>query len=580
MNQSSQLEQELLRIDGKPYGFYKDIKGWYDFGSFSLNIDYVQPDPFAPPSQAAVRVSQKRAGFPSALFNHPVRRIALEDCLTRNFYRQSQKIARGQRGTGHSGLLAIDKPSQEVLMRTAMVINDDWVEARFVVGLPARGRRISGRQAREIFFDEIPELVRNTLIYPNLDGIALDKFVNLSEDADYIRSQLPGNKLVGFVGNGSILPRMSGIDDRPLPGDKAITFQSPPELEVEFSCPHQGAVRGMGIPRGVTLIVGGGYHGKSTLLAALEKGAYNHIPGDGRELVVTLSESVKIRAEDGRFIRDVDISPFIRNLPLGMDTESFSSPDASGSTSQAANIMEALEVGAELLLVDEDTSATNFMIRDERMQSLVSKDKEPITPFIDKVKQLYDDLGVSTILVMGGSGDYFDVADTVIMMDEYLPRDRTIEARSIAQSYSARRSFEGGDHFGTVKPRWLLPDGFDPRKGKRNQAKISAKSINLIAFGNHFIDLSQVEQLVDISQTRAIGEIIRYAMEKYIDGKRTLAEILDLVEGDLDEKGMDIISPYLRGNYARPRRYEIAAAINRLRTLKCGEITSDRIGGL
>ncbi|MEA1928153.1 MAG: ABC-ATPase domain-containing protein, partial [Candidatus Auribacterota bacterium] len=552
------------------YGFYKDIKGEYEFGKFVLNIDYIQPDPFAPPSQVAVRVIQEEAKFPSNLFDTPVRRTALEDCLTRHFYRQAQKVARGNRGSGRSGLLAIDKPSQEVLMRTAMVINEEWVEARFVVGLPARGRRISGRDAIEIFFEEIPELVRRSLIYTNLDGELLKKFVDLSEDADFIRSQLLGRELVGFVGNGSILPRMSGIDDRPLPPEKAVAFQSPPELEVSFTCPRRREVRGMGIPRGVTLIVGGGYHGKSTLLSALEKGAYNHIPGDGRGLVVTVPGSVKVRAEDGRFIEDVDISPFIKNLPLGMNTERFSSPDASGSTSQAANIMEALEVGAELLLVDEDTSATNFMIRDERMQSLVSKEKEPITPFIDKVKQLHDDLGVSTILVMGGSGDYFDVADTVIMMDEYHPRDRTGEARQIAESYSSRRSFEGGDHFGTVKPRRPLPDSFDPRKGKRNKAKISAKSINMISFGKYFIDLSQVEQLVDISQTRAIGDIINYALKKYINGERSLSEILDLVEEDLDKKGMDVISPYLKGNYARPRRYEIAAAINRLRTLKCG----------
>jgi len=571
MKSADQLKDNLNRIEGKPYGFYKDIKGWYDFGKFSLNIDYIQPDPFAPPSQAAVRVSQQDAGFPPELFDSPIRRIALEDCLTRHFYRQARKVARGQRGTGHSGLLAIDRPSQEVLMRTALVINKDWVEARFVVGLPARGRRISGRQAIEVFFDEIPELVRGALIYSNLEGQTLKKFVDLSEDAEFIRSELAGKGLVGFVGNGSILPRKSGIDDRPLAGEEVIPFQSPPELEVEFDCPRRGAVRGMGIPRGVTLIVGGGYHGKSTLLAALDKGVYNHIPGDGRELVVTLSAGVKIRAEDGRFIEDVDISAFIRNLPFGRDTRSFSSPDASGSTSQAANIMEALEVGARLLLVDEDTSATNFMIRDERMQLLVAREKEPITPFIDKVKQLYNDLGVSTILVMGGSGDYFDVADTVIMMDEYLPRDRTGEARQIAKSYSTRRNFEGGEQFGSVKARKPLPGSIDPRRGKRNQVKISAKSINTIAFGNSFIDLSQVEQLVDISQTRAIGDIINYALKNYINGERSLAGILDRVESDLDEKGLDVITPYMKGNYARPRRFEIAAAVNRLRTLKCGK---------
>ncbi|MDP8214718.1 MAG: ABC-ATPase domain-containing protein [Candidatus Euphemobacter frigidus] len=569
MKTAKELRPELLRIDRKPYGFYKEIKGRYDFGTYVLNLDYIQPDPFAPPSQVAVRVSGKTAGFPPALLDSLTRRVALEDCLTRYFYQQAQKVGRGKRGTGHSGLLAIDKPSQEVLMRTAMVVRDEWVEARFVIGLPAWGRRISGREASEIFFEEIPELVQRTLIYSNLDGDLLEKYVDLAEDAEFIRARLSEKGLMAFVGNGSILPRVSGVDDRPLPSDAAIPFQSPPELEVEFDCPHRGPVRGMGIPEGVTLIVGGGYHGKSTLLSALEKGAYNHIPGDGRELVVTVDDSVKIRAEDGRFIENVDISPFIRNLPLGLDTRVFSSPDASGSTSQAANIMEALEVGATLLLVDEDTSATNFMIRDERMQSLVTKEKEPITPFIDKVKQLYADLGVSTILVMGGSGDYFDVADTVIMMDEYLPRDRTAEARSIAQSYSTRRTFEGGETFGRVKDRRPIPASFDPRKGKKNQARISAKSINSIAFGKHYIDLSQVEQLVDISQTRAIGDIIHYAAKNYMNGERTLREILDLVEADLDRDGMDVICPYLKGNYARPRRYEIAAAINRLRTLKC-----------
>ena len=568
MKSREALRKELRRIDGKPYGFYRDLKGIYDFGDFTFNIDYVQPDPFAPPSQVAVRVGQARAGFPPELFSNPIRKTALEDCLTRHFYRRARETATEKKGTGHSGLLAIDKPSQEVLPRTAMVVNSDYVEARFVVGLPARGRRILGRAAEEIFFEKIPRLVKTTLVYSNLDSEVVGKFVDSAEDAEFIRSHLAEKGLVAFVGNGSVLPRRSGIDDRPLEADKAVVFRTPPELELVFNCPHRGSVKGMGIGRGVTLIVGGGYHGKSTLLNALEKGAYNHIPGDGRELVITESDCVKIRAEDGRSIANVDISPFIQNLPRGLDTHDFSTQDASGSTSQAANIMEALEAGAKLLLVDEDTSATNFMIRDERMQILVAKEKEPITPFIDKVKQLYEDLGVSTILVMGGSGDYFGVADTVIMMDEYFPQDRTGEAQRIAGDLATRRKFEGGEKFGSVRDRKPLPESFDPRRGK-HPVKISAKSVNTIAFGRHFIDLSSVEQLVDISQTRAVGDIIHYALKKYLDGKRKLAEVLDLMEADLDEKGMDIISSYLRGDYARPRRYEVAAAINRLRTLKC-----------
>jgi len=569
MKSDVQFRDILRRIDGKPYGFYRDLKGTYDFGEYTLVIDYVQPDPFAPPSQAAVRIPQAAAGFPAGLFDTPVRRMALEDCLTRHFFRQAARLVKGRRGTGHSGLLAIDRPSQEILERTAMSIGPERVEARFVVGLPARGRRILGRQAQEIFFAEVPELVRRTLIAAGLDREVLDKFADTAEDADFIRRRLPGRGLAAFVGNGAILPRRSGVDDRPLPEGEAIPFQSPPELEVEIDCPRRGKVRGMGVPAGVTLVVGGGYHGKSTLLDALEKGVYNHIPGDGRELVVTESSGVKIRAEDGRSIASVDISPFIRRLPREIDTTVFSSADASGSTSQAANIMEALEAGSRLLMIDEDTSATNFMIRDGRMQALVAREKEPITPFLDKVRQLHRDLGVSTVLVMGGSGDYFDVADTVIMMDEYVPRDRTGEARRIAGSFSTRRNFEGGESFGKVRARRPLPESIDPRRGAKRKVKIAAKSRQLIGFGENWIDLAAVEQLVDISQTRAIGDILHYALGRYINGERTLAEILDLVEADLEREGLDAVSGYLKGNLARPRRFEVAAALNRLRTLRC-----------
>ncbi|RMD94921.1 MAG: ATPase, partial [Calditrichaeota bacterium] len=331
-------------------------------------------------------------------------------------------------------------------------------------------------------------------------------------------------------------------------------------------------ITGMGIPAGVTLIVGGGYHGKSTLLKALERGVYPHIPGDGREYVVTLPDAVKIRAEDGRRVEQVDISPFITNLPFGQNTKSFCTDDASGSTSQAANIMEALEAGARLLLVDEDTSATNFMVRDARMQALVHKQFEPITPFLDRVRQLYESLGVSTILVMGGCGDYLDVADTVIMMRNYLPVDITEEARKVAQSLPTRRRQEVSSDFSLKVSRIPLPESFDPSRGKR-PIKIDAKALDLILFGTDPIDLRYVEQLVDISQTRAVGYAINLACKKFMDGRTPLPAILDALENYLNEHGLDVLDPFRRGeqhpgNFARPRRFEIAAAINRLRTLR------------
>jgi len=371
--------------------------------------------------------------------------------------------------------------------------------------------------------------------------------------------------LVAFVADGAILPRASGIDLRPLSKGRVVPFESPQSLQQQVKLPNRGAVSGMGIPKGVTLIVGGGYHGKSTLLRALELGVYNHIPGDGRELVVTNPHTMKIRAEDGRRIEKVDISPFIANLPFGQDTTAFSSDDASGSTSQAANIIESLESGAEVLLIDEDTSATNFMIRDHRMQELVSKDREPITPFIDKVCQLYTDLGVSTILVIGGSGDYFDVADSVICMVEYKPHDVTAQSRAIAEKYRAERQPEGGERFGAITERVPLAHSFDASKGKR-EVKISSKGLQSIAFGTHTIDLGAVEQLVDVSQTRAIGDAIYFAT-KHMDGRKTIREIVDTVLNSVRGKGLDVLSSRPVGDYAAFRGLELAAAMNRLRTL-------------
>jgi predicted ABC-class ATPase len=561
MQTQNDLERILQQIDGRGYKAYKSIRGVYDCGEFTLSVDYVQGDPFASPSRVRVHIPQTTAQFPEDTFCNKSREIAVRDYITRNFFKATKKFCKGRRGTGKSGIIAIDRPGQEILERTSVFINKEIVEVRFIMGLPAFGRRIAGRQAHTMFFDELVSIV-HAVYYKNLDHHALYHHIKTAEDADFVRHQLDSLGLVAFVADGSVLPRVSGIDPRPLPV-KAVPFESPPSLRVTIMTPNTGVITGMGVPQGVTLIVGGGYHGKSTLLHALELGVYNHIPGDGREFVVSNPNTIKIRAEDGRRIEKVDISPFITNLPFGQDTKAFSSEDASGSTSQAANIMEALEVGAAVLLIDEDTSATNFMIRDHRMQELVSKDKEPITPFIDKVQQVYKDFCVSTILVIGGSGDYFDVADTVICMVEYNPHNVTDTARTIAEKYKAERTPEGGHQFGTITERIPLAHSFDPRKGKK-RVKISCKGLHTIMFGMHTIDLQYVEQLVDVSQTRAIGDAVYYAVD-YMDGTRTVKEIVNCVLKDAEQ--LDVFNPRPVGDYAAFRGLELAAAINRLRTL-------------
>jgi len=420
-----------------------------------------------------------------------------------------------------------------------------------------------------MFFDDIPRLVEASMLASAYDPRVVQRHVAAAEDQAALRSQLDGAGLVAFVADGAVLPRASGVSDRPMRGEHVIPFRSPPELAVELEAPNAGRVRGMGIPKGVTILVGGGYHGKSTLLAAISRGVYDHIPGDGRERVVTAPDAVKIRAEDGRRIEKVDISPFISNLPFGQDTRAFSTENASGSTSQAANIVEALEAGTSLLLMDEDTCATNFMVRDSRMQRLVPKAKEPITPFVDQVRNLYREHGVSSIIVMGGSSDYFEVADTVIAMDHYLPRVVTAEARRLVEELPSRRLEESGGSFGPLPARIPDPASIDPYR--RGKVKVRARELDTIQFGEETMELYALEQLVDQSQTRAIGDMLVYAVRKgYWDGRTSIRQAISRLFADVESNGLDVISPFYGqhpGDLARPRPQEVAAALNRLRTL-------------
>ena len=562
------LTHILNRIDGKGYKAYKDLQGAYRFDDFTLFIDYVQGDPFASPSRIRVRVDMARAGIPKGLFSVKVRKTALEDFFTRQIAAAIHRMSSKVMGTGKSGLISIIRCGQEIMERTSVVITGAYIEARLSIGLPARGRTVLGKQAQKMFAQQLGEIVGKGMLYRSIDGAKAKKHVELAEDQETLRSMLKDRGLVAFAANGSILPRESGVSDRPLKGGHAIAFQSPQSLEVSVELPHAGTIKGMGIRQGVTLIVGGGYHGKSTLLKAVERGIYNHIPGDGREYVITVNNAVKIRAEDGRFVENVDISPFINNLPSKQDTGRFSTLNASGSTSQAANISEAIEAQTELLLLDEDTCATNFMIRDARMQRLVHSEKEPITPFIDRVKQLYNCLDISTLLVIGGAGDYFDVADTVILMDEYVPYEQTEQAKQIADQFPAQRMVTDRDAFEISLQRVPLPVGFEIQSRKE---KVKSKGTLSILYGYHEIDLQDVEQLVDSSQTTAIGLIMQYIKKKYVDGQGTLSEILQKVYDDMERYGLDVIAPFQGqhpGDYAMPRIQETFAAINRLRTLK------------
>jgi predicted ABC-class ATPase len=572
MQDERDLRRRLNRIDGRGYKAYRDIEGAYGIGPFTLYVDHVQSDPFAPPSRMRVRLPQETAAMPGELFANPDRRRGLEDFLTRSFATAAGRFAGKQRGTGKSGMVAIDRCGQEVLLRTSMVVCDEYVEARFVVGLPARGRKVMGRKAFRILADEIPQVVEHSLLYDSLDSPAVRRHVEVVEDQAGLRRSLDDLGLVAFVADGSVLPRRSGVSDLPMERERAVPFESPPELRTTVELPNAGKVAGMGLPAGVTLIVGGGYHGKSTLLRAIERGVYDHVPGDGRELVVARGDAAKVRAEDGRSVREADIHHFIGELPGGEDTSRFTTDNASGSTSQAANIVEALESGSHLLLLDEDTSATNFMIRDARMQTLVAEEHEPITPFIDRVGEIHDVLGVSTILVLGGSGDYIDVADHVLMMREYRLLEVTRRAREVAAEFESRRRFESRTTLSPAASRAPQPGCFRLR-GRRD--KVRAKGLSLILYRKVPIDLSLVEQLVSHSQTRAIARILVYMSRRYLDGDTSLSDAADRVLEDVRRSGLGTVSPFdgHPGELALPRKQEICAAVNRFRDLTVRQLS-------
>ena len=417
MNTANDLRQLLFDIDRKGYPAYKGTKGSYRFGKYVLYIDHVQGDPFAAPSKLHVEVSGKTAGFPEQLYDKKHKRIALQDHLTRLFEEQARKYSFQAKGSGKSGILSVTRCGQEVLERSACALNpaNGDIIVRFEAGFPANGRTINARELIKILFDFLPECVEKSLLYQNINSAKAQRVMELSEDQEFIRKELSKRELVAFVADGSVLPRESGISQRPMKG--AVAFASPESMRVTMNLPYKGEISGMGIRKGITLIVGGGYHGKSTLLKALEMCVYPHIAGDGREYIVTDAAAVKIRAEDGRSIKHTDISMFINDLPNKKDTKAFYTEDASGSTSQAANVVEAMEAGASAFFIDEDTSATNFMVRDELMQRVIHRDMEPITPFIERMGAIYERFGISTVLVAGSSGAYFQVADKIVQME-------------------------------------------------------------------------------------------------------------------------------------------------------------------
>ena len=624
MKSSQDLRRLLESIDRKSYPAYKDTRGSYDFTDYVLTIDHVQGDPFASPSKLSVFIPHQRAAYPSACFDAPHKQTALEDYLVRQFCQEIAKYNFKARGSGKSGLISTSHPGPEILSRTACECGPKGITARFEAGFPANGRTINSGELIKILFDFLPRCVKNVFYYKNRQPQEVKAVADLAEDQFFIRQELERLDLVSFVADEAILPRESGISSKPM--KDSVPFASPGSLRVELTLPHHGRITGMGLHRGITLIVGGGYHGKSTLLKALEAGVYNHIAGDGREYVITDATAMKLRAEDGRSVQNVDISLFINDLPNKKDTRCFSTEDASGSTSQAAAVIEGVEAGSRVFLIDEDTSATNFMVRDDLMQKIISRDQEPITPFIERARDLYEKAGVSTVMVAGSSGAYFYIADTILQMDCYEPFDITDKTKTYCASYGAEpitsapdfclpsqgrrlltgrtpsQSFAGRsqDSFaesrgqgdartssydrgrggyrgrgGSDGGRGAADGGRGPMDGRRGQAdggrddriKVKVYGKDSIQIGKSPVDLRFVEQLIDSEQTNALAQILRYCVEHQLLERYPVTDTVSMLLKEIQKGGLTAVGDTSYGacGLSMPRIQEIYACINRYR---------------
>lgn len=569
MKMAEELQRELCSINRKSYPAYKGLKGAYQFPDYQLFIEHVQGDPFAAPSALRIFVPHSKAKFPERYYWDKCSKVALQDALLRRFAEISAKFCYQAKGSGKSGVIQVSHCGQEVLERTACEITKEGIHIRFFVGFPANGRTINSGELEKILFVYLPKCVEMSLYHRKVPERETEQVICLKEDQRVIREELKKRGLIAFVANGSILPRQSGNSD--LPMKDAVPFQSPKSMEITIQLRHRGSITGMGIRKGITLIAGGGYHGKSTLLEALEKGVYDHIAGDGRKFVITDDTAWKLRAEDGRKIKDVDISLFINHLPNGRNTRRFSTLDASGSTSQAANIIEAIEAKSQVLLIDEDTSATNFMVRDELMQRVIQKDKEPITPFLERARDLYEKAGISTILVVGSCGSYFYIADQIIQMDNYCPVDITEKTRKLLKEYKKPDCKAEGFVLPSEKRNISFGSSVVRRKNYRGTGmveeheKLKVMGRESLMLGKEQLDLRYLEQLADREQTQTLGYLLKYAKEQYSGKTTDLTALMESLIRKLEKEGIGSVSGQkeIPAGMAMPRRQEIYACFNR-----------------
>jgi len=435
------------------------------------------------------------------------------DYLARKLYSSLAKVSE-RVGSGNSGYLGIPKLSNCILRRSSVDVKGRKLVLRFFVGLPAKGRRILGKEAEKIVYEKIPKVVRSILETREED---IREQIELYEDQEFLRRWIRDNRIVSFIAEGSVLPRESSFSEKPLKTGKPFRF----EKSVTVSLPSGRKVKGLAIPEGLTVITGGGYHGKTTILNSIQRGIYNHVKGDGRELVIS-RDCVLVFAENGRIVNSVDVSSFISNLPTGERTDRFSTLNASGSTSMAASIIEAIELGVEVILIDEDTSATNLLYKDEIMERLVRKD--PIRQLCYQVRDIIEKTGTSFVIISGASSVFLPLADKIFLVENYEPREVETVCNDAERGvnnfkYPRRREFRGVDGLRKVKA-----------KGYRISIDLER--------GKFELDLSSNPRIVEEGQVRLIAR----ALKKFKAFRGDVKSVVESFNAALKEKGFEFFS--------------------------------------
>ena len=582
------LYQKIRSLQGKNYGLYKSLadRSW-DFGDFVLEFLHVQGDPYAPASRVMIKASLLMLGFPSEWGGSFERRLALSDYL----YRRLSALVR-EKYPDRDAAVVFDTAGPEMLVRNALWVDNGELRACLQVRLPGDGRKIQAEDAAEILTMVLPDLVSAALYNSGeskKDGVEpeLVEHYRVLAERKEILSQLEERGLCAFVPDGAVLPRASGLSE--LPMERAVPFVAPEEMTVTLVA-NGREIRGMGIPKGITVISGGAFHGKSTLLQALTKSVYPHIPGDGREGIVVSESAVRVGVEDGRSVRGTDLSQFVRDLPGGISTKNFTTACASGSTSEAANLMEAMEAGSDVFLIDEDSSAVNFLIRDVRVRKLLGDDREPLIPLTDRIREIKNR---SFILVAGACGDFLDLADNIIVMASYKAECARINGKNVAAGladsvFGSAAGMVGVDGAKIVPglPAFVEPQCRDfaeyvkpllpslrPASAVERQVKVKISGDTLLQIGFLVSDTSKAGALVDKQQRFGAGFMLlnlcqNAASNNDANGESAKATIMERINA-LCEKiknvGFRNLPQGLSREMSLPRPIDIACVLYRLR---------------